>query len=77
MVRPVPVVPPEVAIAMSYERWAKRMDDAVESAWLRGLRSQGREPRTAPRHRFVPTPPGAKKPAGGLRDRTIPAGADR
>ena len=61
---------------MSYERWAKRMDDAVESTWLRSLRSAG-EPRTKPRHRFVPTPPGAKQPVTGLRDRTIAAGADR
>ena len=60
---------------MSYERWAKRMDDAVESSWLRGLRSQ--DPRPAPRHRFVPNPPGAKKPVRSLRDRTIAAGADR
>jgi hypothetical protein len=29
---------------MSYERWAKRMDDAVASTWLRGLRSQDRLP---------------------------------
>ena len=28
---------------MAYERWAKRMDDAVASTWLRGLRSQGTE----------------------------------
>jgi hypothetical protein len=62
---------------MSYERWAKRMDDAVESSWLRGLRSQAGEPRATPRHRFVPTPAGAKQPVGGLRDRTIAAGADR
>ena len=62
---------------MSYERWAKRMDDAVESAWLRGLRSQGRASRTTPRHRFVPTPPGAKQPGVGLRDQTIAASADR
>jgi hypothetical protein len=61
---------------MSYERWAKRMDDAVESTWLRSLRSQDGEPRAKPRHRFVPTVPGSKKPAG-LRDRTIAAGADR
>ncbi len=27
---------------MAHERWAKRMDDAVQTAWLRGLRSQGR-----------------------------------
>ena len=26
---------------MAYERWARRMDDAVASTWLRGLRSQG------------------------------------
>ncbi|HEX2085791.1 MAG TPA: hypothetical protein VHF89_08920 [Solirubrobacteraceae bacterium] len=59
---------------MSYERWAKRMDDAVESSWLRGLRSQGRPPGATPRHRFVPTPPpGAKKPVSGLPSRTIPA----
>ncbi len=63
---------------MSYERWAKRMDDAVESSWLRSLRSQARPPGTAPRHRFVPSSPaGAKKPASGLRGRTLPAGLDR
>ena len=62
---------------MSYERWAKRMDDAVESTWLRSLRSQGGEPRAKPRHRFVPTPTGAKPPVRGLRDRTIAAGAER
>lgn len=28
---------------MAYDRWTKRMDDAVASTWLRGLRSQGRE----------------------------------
>lgn len=58
---------------MSYERLAKRMDDAVESAWLRSLRSQAREARTTARHRFVPTPPGAKKPVASLRDRPIVA----
>jgi len=57
---------------MSYERWTKRMDDAVESTWLRSLRSQGRAVRT-PRHLFVPTPAGAKKPVTSLRDRTIVA----
>ena len=62
---------------MSYERWAKRMDDAVESTWLRSLRTQAGESRATPRHRFVPTPKGAKPPAAGLRDRTVPAGADR
>ena len=62
---------------MSYERWAKRMDAAVESAWLRSLRTQDREPRRKARHRFVPTPGGAKQPVPGLRDRTIAAGLDR
>jgi hypothetical protein len=62
---------------MSYERWAKRMDDAVESTWLRSLRSQGTDPRKTPRHRFVPTPSGAKQQGRGLRGRTLPAGADR
>ena len=62
---------------MSYERWAKRMDDAVETAWLRSLRSQGEAPRSKPRHRFVPTAPGAKKPVAGIRDRTLAAGLDR
>ena len=55
---------------MKYERLTKRMDEAVESSWLRSLRSVGVEPRATPRHRFVPTP-SAKKPVGGLRDRTI------
>lgn len=62
---------------MSYERWAKRMDDAVETTWLRSLRSQGRDARATPRHRFVPTPPAASKSPGALRDRTLPAGVDR
>ena len=62
---------------MSYERWAKRMDDAVESSWLRSLRSQGDEVRAKPRHRFVPTPSGAKQPVRAIRDRTVPAGLDR
>lgn len=61
---------------MSYERWAKRMDEAVESAWLRSLRSQDQRPRRKARHRFVPTPGDAKKPAG-MADRTIAAGFDR
>ena len=60
---------------MSYERWAKRMDDAVESSWLRGLRSSERAPRSAPRHRFVPNPPAGKKSMAGRR--AVPAGADR
>jgi hypothetical protein len=62
---------------MSYERWAKRMDDAVESTWLRSLRSQDRDPRATPRHRFVPTATSAKKRVAGLGDRTVAAGADR
>lgn len=62
---------------MSYERWAKRMDDAVESTWLRSLRSQDQEPRAKPRHRFVGTPSTAKTPVRGLGDRTVAAGADR
>jgi hypothetical protein len=60
---------------MSYERWTKRMDDAVETAWLRGLRSQAKVARTS-RHLFVPNP--AKAPAAPrLRDRSIVAGVDR
>ena len=62
---------------MSYERWAKRMDDAVESTWLRSLRSSEDVARSKPRHRFVPAPDATKKPVAGLRDRTLPAGADR
>jgi hypothetical protein len=59
---------------MTYERWAKRMDDAVESSWLRGLRSQARAQPTG-RHRFVATPR-PKTPLGKL-DRSIAAGVDR
>ena len=62
---------------MSYERWAKRMDDAVESTWLRSLRSQGDDARATPRHRFVPNPAKSKTQVAGLRDRTLPAGVDR
>ena len=54
---------------MSVERWTKRMDDAVESAWLRSLRSQARVARTA-RHVFVPTP-SAKQTGPGLGKPTI------
>ena len=61
---------------MSYERWAKRMDAAVESSWLRGLRSQ-RPDESTPRHVFVPNPPGAKQPVTRLRDRTLAASFDR
>jgi hypothetical protein len=59
---------------MSYERWTKRMDDAVESTWLRSLRSV---PTGKTGHRFVPTPGAAKKQVAALRSRTIAAGADR
>ena len=60
---------------MSYERWTKRMDDAVESSWLRGLRSQTKVARTS-RHLFVPNP-AAKPAAPRLRDRPVAAGVDR
>ena len=56
---------------MSYERVAKRMDVAVESSWLRSLRSQGRERPATPRHRFVPTPASVPKQVPVLRDRTV------
>lgn len=61
---------------MAHERWAKRMDDAVESAWLRGLRSQGRAARGAAAARLLPKAP---RPQTSLRelDRTAPAGAER
>lgn len=39
---------------MAYERWAKRMDDAVASAWLRGLRSPGSEKAAQPRVKATP-----------------------
>ena len=42
---------------MAYERLAKRMDDAVASTWLRGLRSQGSE---RPVQRLLKSTPRAK-----------------
>ena len=61
---------------MSYERWAKRMDDAVESTWLRGLRSQTQVARTS-RHVFVPNLAAGKSKAPRLSDRSMVAGAER
>ena len=58
---------------MAHERWAKRMDAAVESTWLRGLRSQGHPEKGCATQRFAPR---AKQTLGKL-DRTIVAGADR
>ncbi|HEV3002575.1 MAG TPA: hypothetical protein VGW75_17690 [Solirubrobacteraceae bacterium] len=61
---------------MAHERWVKRMDDAVESSWLRGLRSQGRPASGSAAARLLPKAPRAKKPLREL-DRTAVAGADR
>ena len=38
---------------MAYERWAKRMDDAVLSSWLRGLRSQDRPDTVSAERPFI------------------------
>ncbi len=61
---------------MAHERWAKRMDDAVESTWLRGLRSQGRPETGSASPRFLANSPRGKQTLGKL-DRTAVAGADR
>ncbi len=71
----VPRAVPEVARTMAHERWARRMDDAVQSAWLRGLRSQGPAKGTGT-PRFMGKTPRAKQQLGKL-DRTVVAGADR
>ena len=73
--RPFPESP-EVAEKMAHERWAKRMDDAVASAWLRGLRSQGRPEKGTGAQRLLAKAPRKTQSLGNL-DRTIVAGADR
>lgn len=61
---------------MAYERWAKRMDDAVESSWLRGLRSQASAQQSSAAQRFLGSAPRGKKSLGKL-DRTVAAGLER
>ncbi|HEX8119700.1 MAG TPA: hypothetical protein VF549_00410 [Solirubrobacteraceae bacterium] len=61
---------------MKYERSTKRMDDAVESSWLRGLRSQARAMQGSSSRNLLGSTPRAKAPAGKL-DRSIAAGVDR
>ena len=61
---------------MAHDRLAKRMDDAVQSAWLRNLRSTGRAQQVARAQRFLATAPRAKQSLGKL-DRTVAAGAER
>jgi hypothetical protein len=61
---------------MAHERWAKRMDDAVQTAWLRGLRSQGSPERGTGTQRLLGKAPRATQQLGKL-DRTAVAGADR
>ena len=52
------------------------MDDAVESSWLRGLRSQTKAARTS-RHVFVPNLAASKGKGSRLGDRSMVAGAER
>ncbi len=61
---------------MAYERLVKRMDDAVESSWLRGLRSQSRPTQVSAAQRFIAAPP-RRKPSLGKLDRTVAAGTER
>lgn len=62
---------------MAHERWARRMDDAVQTAWLRGLRSQRAETGTGTgTQRFLAKAPRATQQLSKL-DRTAVAGADR
>jgi hypothetical protein len=61
---------------MAHERWAKRMDDAVQTAWLRGLRSTARTEKGATTQSLLAKAPRAKQSLATL-DRTVPAGADR
>ncbi len=61
---------------MAHDRWAKRMDAAVESTWLRGLRSQGRSEQVSGTQRLLAKAPRKGQPLGKL-DRTIVAGAER
>ena len=59
------------------QRWAKRMDDAVESMWLRNLRLQARAAgQAATPQRLMAGAPRAKAPLAKL-DRSVAAAADR
>lgn len=61
---------------MAHQRWVKRMDDAVASSWLRGLRSAGRDDqRGSATQRLMGTSPRATGSLGRL-DRT-PVNAER
>ena len=61
---------------MAHERWTKRMYDAVESSWLRGLRAQSRAQRGSAAQRILGT--AAPRPGSpGKLDRTVAAGAER
>jgi hypothetical protein len=55
---------------MAYERWAKRMDDAVLSSWLRGLRSEGRAQPGSTAQRLLKPAQRANTSLGKL-DRTV------
>ena len=61
---------------MAHERWAKRMDDAVQTAWLRGLRSTARSEKGTTAQSLLAKAPRAKQSLANL-DRTVSAGADR
>ncbi len=61
---------------MAHERWVKRMDDAVASSWLRGLRTAGRAEQDGKSPRLLSNTPRAKAPLSKL-DRSLTAGADR
>lgn len=61
---------------MAHERWVKRMDDAVASSWLRGLRSAARDDqRTSAKQRLMDAAPRATASLGRF-DRT-PVNAER
>ncbi|HEX8085179.1 MAG TPA: hypothetical protein VF529_12885 [Solirubrobacteraceae bacterium] len=57
---------------MAYERWSKRMDDAVASTWLRGLRSQSRPQPISSAQRLLKNAPRAHTSLGNL-DRQVAA----
>ncbi|MDQ3741620.1 MAG: hypothetical protein M3389_11835 [Actinomycetota bacterium] len=63
---------------MAHERWVKRMDDAVASSWLRGLRTDGRAQtgRGTAKKLRAGAQRAANAPLGSL-DRTVAANADR
>ena len=46
-------------------RWTKRMDEAVASSWLRGLRSHGKVQRTSSAQRLLA---GTPRPGAPLRN---------